>query len=416
MNDARPGLRRTIAALEFPDYRRFAGALLFSGLGAQILTVANLWQVYLITGSALLLGLTGLARAIPTLALSLVGGVIADRFNRVRLIQISQAANSLFALGLALLTVTGRIELWHIYAFTFLNSTFTALTGPARTALIPSLVPREHLVNAVALNSTVGQVANIVGPAVGGVLISGIDLSGTYLVNALAYGASTAALAMIQVVAKPAAATETPWRSLVEGLAFVKVNPVIMTLMAMDTSATVLGSYRALLPIFAVNLGSGAEGLGLLTAAPGVGSLVGATVIMSLGNMRYKGLYTVFGILSYCGALVLLAVSPWFGLALVASALLGLTDVVQMIPRNTIVLIITPDRLRGRVEAFRSMLAGGGPPLGFATSGALAAVLGAPLAVIAGAIGCALVVAGIAATRRELRDPELGTVAVESGA
>lgn len=130
--------------------------------------------------------------------------------------------------------------------------------------------------------------------------------------------------------------------------------------------------------------------------------------------MRYKGLYTVFGVLAYCGALVLLAVSPWFVVALVAAALLGGADSVQMIPRNSAILTITPDPLRGRVEAFRSMLAGGGPPLGYTTSGALAAALGAPLALLLGAAAGVLLVVGVATTRRELRDPNLGSYSPES--
>lgn len=413
MDSSGSGLRRAVAALSYRDFQWFAASHLISSLGAQILAIATLWQVNVISGSPLLLGLTGLARAIPHIALSLVGGVIADRFDRVRMIQISQVANALLSVGLGLLTLTNQIDLWHIYAFTFLNSAFSALTGPGRTALIPNLVPRHHLVNAVALNTTIGQSSNIVGPAVGGLIIGAAGLSSTYLLNGFAYVASVGALALIRTPAAPPPVEESPWESLVEGLAFVQQRSVIISLMAMDFAAMLFGAYRALLPIFAVSLGVGPEGFGLLNAAPGVGSLLGATIIMSLGDMRYKGLYTVFGILAYCGALVLLALSPWFSVSLIAAGLLGLTDSVQMIPRNSAILAITPDLLRGRVEAFRSMLAGGGMPLGYLIVGAAASALGAPLALICGAAACALVVIGIAATRTEVRDPDLGTLSPE---
>jgi hypothetical protein len=183
---------------------------------------------------------------------------------------------------------------------------------------------------------------------------------------------------------------------------------VIISLLLLDLAETVFGSYRALLPVFADALGVGATGFGLLSAAPGVGALIGATGMLSLGDMRYKGLYTVFGVLAYCAALVLLAVSPWFVLSLVAAGLLGATNAIQMIPRNSVILTISPDALRGRVEAFRSMLAGGGPPLGYTFSGALAAAIGAPLALVTGAVACAAVVGVIGMTHRDLRDPDLG--------
>jgi MFS family permease len=203
---------------------------------------------------------------------------------------------------------------------------------------------------------------------------------------------------------------ETPWRSFLDGMAFVRRRRVIVSLLVLDLGATVLGSYRALLPIFAAMLDVGATGFGVLSAAPGVGSLLGAAWMLSLGDMRYKGLYAAFGVLAYCVALVVLALSPWFLLTLVAAGLLGATNSVQMIPRNSAILAISPDALRGRVEAFRSMLAGGGPPLGYTLSGVLAAALGAPLALVAGAAACAVLVAAVTSRSRELRDPALGSV------
>ena len=401
-------LALAFAALEHGAYRRFAASLLLTSFGAQLLQTAILWQVFELTGSALLLGLTGVARAVPHIILSLVGGVAADRVNRLRLIQSGQVANAILVFALAALTLAGSVEIWHLYLITVLNGGFTALTQPARTAIIPGLIPREKLVNAIALNATITQTSQIGGPAIAGLAIGIVGMGSVYLLNGIFYVLAMIALIAILVPPVVERAKETPWRSFLDGLIFVRQKPVIVSLLSLDVAATGLGSYRALLPIFAASLGVGAAGFGLLSAAPGVGSLIGSALILSLGDMKYKGLYTVFGVLAYCVALVLLAAAPWFFLALIAAGLLGATNSVQMIPRNSAIIAISPAEMRGRVEAFRSMLAGGAPPLGYTLSGGLAAVLGASLAVILGAAACAAVVAGIGATRKELHDPNLG--------
>jgi MFS family permease len=290
-----------------------------------------------------------------------------------------------------------------------LNGGFTAFTQPGRTAVIPSLIPGEKLVNAIALNATIMQSSQIIGPAFAGVAIGLIGLGWVYTLNGLFYLLAMIALIAVRVPLPLRTAGESPWRSFLDGLIFVRSKPVIISLLALDLGETIFGSYRALLPILATNLGAGAGGYGLLSAAPGVGSVIGSVFILSLGDMRYKGLYTIFGVLAYCAALVLLALSPWFLLAAVAAALLGTTNSIQVIPRNTAIIAISPDSLRGRVEAFRTMLAGGGPPLGYTLSGGAAALLGAPLALVLGAAACAALVAAIGLTRRELRDPDLGS-------
>ena len=223
-----------------------------------------------------------------------------------------------------------------------------------------------------------------------------------------------AAITGIRVPMARPAIIEGLWQSFMEGLNFVRTKPVILSLLLLDVAATLFGSYRALLPVFAESLGVGAAGFGLLSAAPGVGALLGAGFIMSLGDMTYKGLYTVFGVLAYCVALVVLAISPWFIVALIAAALLGTTNSVQMIPRNTVILTISPNALRGRVESFRSMLAGGAPPLGYMLSGLLAAVMTPALALVVGAVACTAMVGAIAAWSRDLREPSLGAAVPEA--
>ena len=409
MSQSRAGLRQAFSSITYGDFRRFAMAQLFTSLGTQLLQTAVFWQVFELTGSALLLGLTGMARAAPHIVLSLAGGVIADRLNRVRLIQAGQVMNAVLLVALAILTVTGAVEVWHLYLITFLNSAFTAVTQPARTALIPSLVPPKSLVNAVALNTTIGNTSQITGPALAGVSIATVGLGPAYLLNGLLYLAAVISIVGVRTPTMESNPGESPWQSFVDGLSFVRSRPVIISLLILDLGAVLLGSYRALLPILAAMLGVGAGGYGLLSAMPGVGSLIGAGFILSLGDMKYKGLYTIFGVLGYSAALALLALSPWFYLTLLAASLLGATNSIQMIPRNSVILAISPNALRGRVEAFRGMLAGGGPPLGYALSGGMAAALSAPLALVIGAAACALLVAGIGITHSKLHDPYLGS-------
>ena len=415
MAEQRSGLRVAVAALGFRDFRFFYLALLAGTLGSQIQATANLYQVYELTGSALHLGLTGLARALPILGLSLLGGVIADRVNRLHFIMLTQAATGLVALGLAVVTWMGVVNEWHIYVTIFLSGVLMAVNSPARTALIPSLVPRNHLLNAIALNSTVWQVSNIVGPAIAGLCIAYFGIAEAYALTGVTNLVTLAGLAFIQVGAIAVRTRESPLQSLLGGLRFVRLQSIILVLLAMDSAATLFGSYRALLPIFAKDiLGVGPEGLGLLMSAPAVGSIVGVAVMMSLGDVRHKGIWVAGGILGYCAALFVLAASPWFVVSILAVVLLGAFDSVQMVPRNGLIQAITPDELRGRVSSFQTMLTGGMPSLGQSTSGALAQVIGAPLAIVVGAGACVAAIFGLLVARPDLRDRNVGDVPQEA--
>jgi MFS family permease len=422
MRSERPGLRRAAVALQHRDFRLFYVALIVAGVGAQIQAFATLLQIYELTGSALHLGLTGLARAIPIITLSLMGGIIADRVDRLRLTILAQGLTGLFGVGLAALTFSGGIEVWHLYLFTFLAAAVQAINTPARGAIIPSLVPRHHLLNAIALNSTVWQSSNILGPMIAGMTIAAgeaiamrfelpigsFSFGLTYLLNGLAHIVAIGTLAAIRVGPVMARPAESPLQGLVGGLSFVRRRSIILVLLATDSAETLFGRYQALLPIVAASVGAGAAGLGLLAAAPGAGSLFGSVVIMSLGDVRHKGLFVIGGILAYCCALVLLAVSPWLALCVLATFLLGTFDSIQATPRNAIIQLVTPDELRGRVVSFQSMLTNGVPSLGQALSGAVAAVIGVPLTLIIGAAACASVQAGLVAARPDLRAADLG--------
>jgi MFS family permease len=406
--DIRSRIVLPIAALKHRDFRLFYTALVVAGMGSQVQNTANIWQIYQLTGSAFYLGLTGLVRALPILLLSLMGGVIADRVDRRRFIMVTQGLAGCFSLVLAWLTFTGEIQIWHIYSVTFLNSSLTALNAPARSAIIPNIVPKQNLLNAFALNSTVWQISNILGPAIGGVCIGLFGLSITYLVNGVAHLITLAALTAMHLSRVIAPSRKSTLKALAEGMSFLKKQSIIPILLSMDAAAMFFGAYRILMPIFADQLGAGAEGLGLMLSMSGVGAIVGAGVIMSLGDVRYKGRFVLAGVLSYCCCLVGLAVSPWFALALLMSASLGFSDSVQAIPRNTVIQAITPDEIRGRVSSFQSMLTNGVPSLGQMQVGAVASLVGAPLTLIVGAVLCATTVISVAFARSDVMSRDLG--------
>lgn len=406
--DIRSRIILPIASLRHRDFRLFYTALVVAGLGSQVQSTANIWQIYQLTGSAFYLGLTGLVRAVPILALSLIGGVIADRVDRRRFIIVTQTFAGCFSLVLAWLTFTGDIQLWHIYSVTFLNSSLTALNAPARSAIIPNIVPKQNLLNAFALNSTVWQISNILGPAIGGVCIGLFGLATTYLVNGMAHLVTLAALMAMHLSRVTAPSRKSTLTALAEGMSFLRKQSIIPILLGMDSAAMFFGSYRVLMPIFADKLGAGAEGLGLLLSMSGVGAITGAGIIMSLGDVRYKGRFVLAGILSYCCCLVGLAVAPWFTLALLVSAALGFSDSVQAIPRNTVIQAITPDEIRGRVSSFQSMLTNGVPSLGQMQVGTVASLIGAPITLIVGAVLCATTVISVVFARPDVLSRDLG--------
>ena len=394
-------------SLKFRDFRLFYTALLVASLGSQLQSTANLWLVYELTGSPLHLGLTGLARGLPTLIFSLVGGIIADRVDRKKFLIVIQAASGLLSLTLAALTATGLIQLWHVYVITLIGSSLSAINTPSRTAIVPNLVPRPFLLNAIALNSTAWQISRLLGPALAGILIALFGLSTTYLLDGAAHLGTLFTLAAISVGAVKQPSRGSALESLVEGLSFIRQRSIILALLSMDLAAVFFGSYRALLPVFASRLGVGPEGLGLFLSAPAAGALVGATFILMLGNVRYKGLLVAAGILAYCASLAVLALSPWFLLSLGTTVMLGFFDSIQATPRNAIIQSITPDELRGRVSSFQRMLTNGGPALGQAQSGAVATLIGAPLTLMVGALICTVTILGILGKRRDLRAAEL---------
>lgn len=377
------------------DFGLFWSSLLISAVGNQIAGVTVAWQVYEITDSPFQLGLIGIFRALPVIIFSLTGGVLADRVDRRRLLIVTQSLAMGLALLLGLLTDTGHVRVWHIYAITFIVGAVQIFDVPARTAMIPNLVPREQLATAFALNVTLRQTATLVGPFLGGVTLAAVGISWSYYINALSFVGVIAALILMRIrESGKVKHRESALQSMRRGLSFVWGNSLIMGLLVMDTCVNFFGAYKGMMPVFARDLlGVGPSGLGILLGAPAVGALVGSGVVMGLGNPKNKGRLIVSVTLLYTVGLILFALSRSLALSLVVGFFLGAFDAVGETLRMTVIQLTTPDHLRGRVQSLVHVFVFGSPMIGQAQLGAAASLLGVPGAIIAGGLMASGVVA-----------------------
>jgi len=338
----------------------------------------------------------------------MIGGVVADAWHRRRLMLATQTAATFVALTLTFVTSHGLITLPLLYALTALGSTVSSFDLPARQALVPTLVPREDLANALSLNTAMMQSASIVGPALGGMLIATLGLTWVYLLNAVSFGFVIAALLMMRGVPEDTTPTErdtVSWHAAVEGLRFVFTSPIIRSTMLLDFFATFFSSAVALLPIFAQDiLQVGAKGYGWLYAAPAAGALVAsATMVPMSARIERRGPTLLWSVAGYGAATVVFGLSRSFWLTFVCLALVGAADTVSTIIRNIVRQLETPDRLRGRMTGVNMVFFMGGPQLGELEAGAVANWLGATFSVVSGGIGCLLATGWVAATTPALR-------------
>ena len=373
---------------------------------------ALLWHVSLLVpeNKALALGFVGLARVVPVMLFSMVSGVVADAWNRRRVLLVTQSLAGGVALALAGLTRTGHQSLWPVYVLAAVGASVSAFDLPARQAFLPTLVPRDDLPNAITLNSIAFQAASVIGPAAAGLVIAAHGVAATYLVNAASFGAVIAALLLMRDLpahrpADGAATAEVSWAAAREGLQFVFRSPLIRSTMLLDFVATFFASATALLPIFAQDiLQVGARGYGWLFAAPAVGALVTSVALVPLtARIRRRGAAILWSVAGHGVATVVFGVSRHFWLTFACLALVGATDTVSTVLRNVIRQLETPDRLRGRMTGINMVFFMGGPQLGELEAGAAARLLGAPWSVITGGIGCVVATAVVAAGTPRLR-------------
>ena len=381
-------------------------------IGWQMLQVALGWELYERTHSALALGLVGLVTAIPVVVLALPAGHLADRMDRKKIVIIAQMVFVTMSLSLAALSyVTGPILL--MFAILLVRGTAQAYNNPARSALLPRLVPQEVFANAVTWSSSGFQIAAVIGPAIGGLVIA-IEHRATdaYILDAALTSIYFVMLLGIRgdAVPKGEAANALKPRermtieSLVAGMRFVRDTKVILAALTLDLFAVLFGGATALLPIFAKDvLQVGPEGLGWLRAAPSVGALVVMLTIAHRPPMQRTGWSLILAVAGFGIATVVFGLSRSFYLSMAMLLLLGGLDGISMIIRGTLVQLWTPDEMRGRVSAVNSVFIDMSNELGGFESGALAAAVGPIVAVVGGGIGTIVVVAGVAWAWPELR-------------
>ena len=366
-------------------------------------TAAILWHVSLLVPPerrGLALGLVGLVRVTPVVLFSLVSGVVADAGNRRKLMLGTQSGMALVAAALALLTARGLAVVWPIYGLAALGAAVGAFDGPARHALFPSLVPREHLPNAIGLNTIMSQTAAVVGPAIGGVVIAELGVPWAYGLNALSFLGVIASLVLMRDVPDRPAGGEVSLRALGEGLRFVFASPLIRSTMLLDAFATFFSSATALLPIFAQDvLRVGARGYGWLYAAPALGAvLTSALMVRLVDRIERRGRVLLVAVATYALATVVFGLSRHFWLTFACLAVTGAGDTISMVFRNVIRQLETPDHLRGRMVGVNMLFFMGGPQLGELEAGLVASVFGPAVSVVSGGLG-ALVATGWIAWR-----------------
>ena len=402
-------------ALRSRNYRLLWLGQGISGVGSTMQVWAINWQLYALTHHALALGLIGLFRVIPIILFSLLGGTVADAWDRRKVMLMTQTTLAVVAAALGLLTVTHQMTASHIYLLTVVGAAAMAFDNPARQALIPSLVPREDFASAIALNSIVLRTATIAGPMAAGLLIARGGLGDTYWINALSFLAVIAALLLMRLPAgaalqdteagPEAEKSRVSLAALTEGLRFVWQTPILVWTLSLDFLATFFSSANALLPIFAKDiLHAGARGYGVLAAAEAVGAL-GAGLVLSLGRpIVRQGKVVLWAVVAYGLATIVFGASRLFWLSWLALAAVGVADSVSTVLRQTIRQLVTPDRLRGRMTSVNMIFFMGGPQLGELEAGLAATWLGAPWSVMVGGLGCLLAVALVAARVPLLRD------------
>jgi len=405
--------RDSFVALRHRNFRLIWIGLLVSFTGSMMQNAALLWHVSLLVTpekKALALGLVGLVKVVPVVFFSMVSGVVADAWDRRTLMLATQTAATIVALALAATAFSGMTAVWPVYALAAVASAVGAFDLPARNALVPSLVPRAHLPNAISLNTIMFQTAAVAGPSLGGLLIAKTHVGWAYVANAISFAFVIVALLMMRDIPlrePPAEGVrdDVSFHAALEGLRFVFRSPLIRSTMLLDFFATFFSSATALLPIFAQDiLRVGAQGYGWLYAAPAVGAVgMSAVMVGMTDRIERRGMTLLWAVAGYGLATVVFGFSRSFWLTFGCLAMTGATDTVSMIIRNVVRQLETPDRLRGRMTGVNMVFFLGGPQLGELEAGAVANWFGAPVSVISGGAGCLIAVAAVAASTPALR-------------
>jgi len=382
--------------------------LLISIAGSQMQLWALFWHIRTITDQPIALGAVGLARILPVIVFSLVGGAVADVLNRRRILFLTQTAMALVSLTLGWLTLAGHIDLWHIYLLTALQAVAQSFDLPARQALVPNLVTTSDLPNAFSMTSIANQTGAIIGPALSGFIIAAGGLPYVYIIDAISFMAVILALVMMGPVEQQKISTTrngvVSFTAIAEGVRFILKQPLIFSTMIVDFFATFFASANTLMPIIAVDvLHVGAVAYGWLSAAQAMGAIVAAVIISQMREIRRQGAVFLMAVVVFGLATIGFGASRSFFIAMLALIIIGAADTVSTIIRNTIRQLATPDYIRGRMTSVNQIFFQGGPQLGEVEAGLAAQLLGAPVAIMLGGVGCILAVIWIARRWPQIR-------------
>ena len=377
-------------ALRYRDFRLLWAGGFVSQMGSQMRLVAVGVQLWDLTHSYQLLGLLGLVKLLPLLGFSLFGGVVADALDRRRLLMLTQSVMALTSVVLAVATGFGWISVPLIYGISAISAAATAFDNPARSALIPNLVPRKDLPNALSLNIIMWQMATIIGPTLAGLFVAMHTLGFVviYWIDAVTFTAVIVALYFLRTRPQQAATRDVSVKAALAGLRFLRKTPIIMSTMVLDFMATFFGAAMVLIPPVAEQiLKVDRQYWGVLYAAPAIGA-VGAGLVMSwLGNVRHQGLIVIGSVIAYGMATVAFGLSNFYWLTVLALAGTGVADTVSMVMRQTIRQLSTPDDLRGRMTSVNMIFYMGGPQLGELEAGLAATIFGLGTSIAIGGLG-----------------------------
>jgi MFS family permease len=390
-------------ALRHRNFQLFFSGQLISLIGTWMQTVAQSWLVYRLTGSGLKLGAVGFASQIPVFLFAPIGGIVADRCNRQRVVIATQVASMLLAFVLAALTLLHRVQVWHVFVLAALLGVVNAFDIPGRQSFLVDMVGKDDLMNAIALNSSMFNGARVIGPAVAGVLVARFGEGWCFFLNGISYIAVIIGLLLMNVLSPPRVSTETsPWEHILEGFRFVNRTTPIRALLLLLGLVSVVGMpYAVLMPIFADRIlhsggqelatliGShdlGAVRLGILMGAAGIGALLGALTLAMRSGVKGLARWVSFCCAGFGLSLILFSFSKIFWLSVALLLPVGYFIMLQMASSNTLVQAMVPDELRGRTMAVYSMMFMGMGPVGALLGGALSDRLGAPLTVAIGGL------------------------------
>ncbi len=385
------GVRHTLRALRHRNFRLFFAGQLISLIGTWMQSIAQSWLIYRLTGSSLLLGTLGFVSQIPVFLIAPLGGIVADRYNRHRIVIATQTASMASALILAALTLTHQVQVWHVVALAAFLGLINAFDIPTRQAFMVEMVGKEDLMNAIALNSSMFNSARMIGPAIAGILVATLGEGWCFFTNGVSYLAVIAGLLLMRLTPTPRQnKTSSPLEEIIEGFRFALQNfPVRTLLMLLAVSSLVGTPYSVLMPIFAGEiLHGGPRGLGLLMGATGIGALLGALTLASRSGLRGLSRWIALACGGFGLSLILFSASRYFWLSILLLIPTGYALMVQLGATNTLLQSITPDDLRGRIMSLYSMMFMGMAPFGALLAGVTAQHFGAPFTVGIGGMAC----------------------------